>query len=247
MGHPGTAEDRPHSGRHDESPVPKQRWRTIAFVDLAGFTALTEVHGDEVAADVAERLTALARAALGPQDRVIKTIGDAVMLATAQPWPAVELVRRILVDCHQSPGCPLARAGIHHGPVVRRGDDLFGRTVNLAARVTGQANGGQVLATETVARQARAGGIPVHNLGSFDLRNLSEPVELFELTVHPSPAGGAIDPVCRMHVERATAAGQFHYDGINYWFCSLRCAATFTAHPHRYAVNPGATADNDTR
>lgn len=129
----------------------EQAQRTIAFVDLAGFTALTEVHGDEVAADVAERLTAQAVAALGPADRLVKTIGDAVMIESADPPSGIEVVRAILDRCHAATGCPLARAGLHHGPVVRRGDDLFGNTVNLAARVAGQATGGQVLSTATVA------------------------------------------------------------------------------------------------
>lgn len=213
----------------------EQTSQTIAFVDLAGFTALTEAHGDELAADVAERLSGLARSALGPADRLVKTIGDAVMIASLEPRSAIEVVGKILQGCYSASGCPLARAGLHHGPVVRRGADLFGNAVNLAARVTGQATGGQVLSTAVVAKQARGAGIEVNNLGSFALRNLAEPVELFELVVHAPLAGGAVDPVCRMHVERATAAGRLRHAGINYWFCSLRCVAAFTAHPARYA------------
>lgn len=208
--------------------------RTIAFIDLAGFTALTLVHGDEMAADVAERLSELALAALGPGDRLVKTIGDAVMLAAADPRSAVELVRRVLQGCHATPDCPLARAGIHHGPLVSRGEDLFGNAVNLAARVTGQATGGQVLCTGTIVNDARAAGVIVSNLGSFDLHNVVEPVELFELRLLKPSAGGAVDPVCRMHVERATATGRLHHEGINYWFCSMDCVATFTAKPARY-------------
>lgn len=220
----------------------EQSWRTVVFVDLAGFTALTEAHGDEIAADVAQRLSGLAHAALGSDDHLVKTIGDAVMLAAPDPWSGIELVRRILADCYQTPGCPLARAGLHHGPVVDRGHDLFGKTVNLAARVTGQANGGQVLATETVAERARAGGIQVDNLGFFTLRNISEPVELFELVLHAPLPIGVIDPVCRMHVDRATAAGRLRHQRVNYWFCSLECAGAFIANPHRYAATGTSSA-----
>ncbi|MGQ0480394.1 MAG: YHS domain-containing protein [Pseudonocardia sp.] len=211
-----------------------QLWRTIAFVDLAGFTALTEAHGDELAADVAERLEGLARMALGPADSLVKTIGDAVMLAMPDPWSGITVVRRILEGCYETPGCPLARAGIHHGPVVSRGQDLFGSAVNLAARVTGQTAGGQVLSTELVAQRARARGLRVTNLGSFDLRNVTEPVELFDLLLHAPVTGGAVDPVCRMHVERDTAAGRLRYEGVNYWFCSLSCVAAFSERPERY-------------
>lgn len=216
----------------------EQPGRTVAFVDLAGFTALTETHGDIVAADLAEHLNALAQAALGPSDRVVKTIGDAVMLAAPDPAAGITVVRRLLEACYETAGFPVARAGLHHGPVVERGLDLYGNTVNLAARVTGQANGGQVLATSAVAECARSIGIQVGNLGSFALRNVAVPVELFELALYAPPVGGAVDPVCRMHVERATAAGRLRHEGVNYWFCSLECAAKFSESPQRYAGRP---------
>ncbi len=225
----------PTWSRIEDRAVAEHPWRTVAFVDLAGFTALTEAHGDEVAADVAEQLTKLTSAALGPDDRLVKTIGDAVMLDAADPIAGISVIGRIMDGCYDTPGCPLARAGLHHGPVVSRGGDLFGNTVNLAARVAGQATGGQVLVTAPIAEQARAGGLPIENLGTFALRNVAEPIELFEVQLRPPVLGGAVDPVCRMHVERATAAGRLRYEGTNYWFCSLDCAATFTSHPERYS------------
>jgi len=211
--------------------------QTIAFVDLAGFTALTETHGDNAAADLAEALVALATAALGPTDQLIKSIGDAVMLSATEPLAGIALVQRLLAACYTTADFPLPRAGIHHGPVVARGHDLFGGTVNLAARVASQASGAQVLATTAVAQPARTEGITVINLGSFVLRNVTDPVELFELALYPPPEGGAIDPVCRMHVERNSAAGRFRHAGTNYWFCSLRCAATFIEQPARYTTS----------
>lgn len=212
------------------------KW-TFALVDLAGFTALTESHGDEEAADLAVGFAELAEAQLAQGDRLIKTLGDAVLLAASGPAAGLVLVRKLLEACYELEDFPVARAGLHHGPAVQRGSDVFGAAVNLAARVAGQASGGQVLATAEVAGAARAAQIPVTSLGSFDLRNIAESVELFDVELCPLPEGGAIDPVCRMRVERRRAPGRLTHSGRDYWFCSLNCAASFASSPERY--NPG--------
>jgi YHS domain-containing protein len=133
---------------------------------------------------------------------------------------------------------PIARAGLHHGPAIERGGDFFGATVNLAARVAGLAQGGQVLGTRPVAETARRRGIRVADLGTFELRNLTTPVELFDLGLCPDSTDRAVDPVCRMHITRADAAGRLRHDDTDYWFCSLGCAARFAADPTPFAGMP---------
>lgn len=209
---------------------------TFALVDLAGFTALTETHGDEEAADLAMSFADLAAQQLDPGDRLVKTIGDAVLLAVSGPDAGLTVVRRLLESCYRIDGFPVARAGLHHGSAVERGDDLFGAAVNLVGRVAGQATGGQALVTSEVALAARDAGIPVTLLGGFELRNVAEPVELLDVELHPVPDSGAIDPVCRMRVERRHAAGRLGHAGRDYWFCSLECVASFAASPERFAA-----------
>ena len=206
--------------------------RTIAFVDLAGFTALTESHGDDDAATLAERFAHLARAALLPGERVIKTIGDAVMLEATEPAAGVQLVARLCAATDAERAFPVVRAGLHHGSVVARGGDVFGATVNLASRVAAHAGGGQVLATASVADAAR---VEARSLGAVAFRNLADPVEVFELNPCPSPHGREIDPVCRMAIERGRAAGRLTHRDHEHWFCSLRCAGAFAAEPDRYS------------
>jgi class 3 adenylate cyclase len=206
---------------------------TFGFIDLAGFTALTEAHGDADAVAMLERFEATTTASLGGSGRLVKTIGDAVMLAFPEPTAAVTAVVT-LFGAMQGTDLPVARGGLHHGPAVERNGDYFGAAVNLAARIAGQAHGGQLVATSVVAEAARAAGVPVAGLGCFDLRNVTEPVELFDLHVG-SDAGGAtaIDPVCRMRVSQASAAGRLRHRDHEYWFCSFRCASIFTADPDR--------------
>lgn len=210
--------------------------RTIAFVDLAGFSALTETHGDEDAATLAERFCALACKALLPGERLVKSIGDAVMLEAPGPEAGARRVGRLCARTDNEEAFPVVRAGIHHGPVVMRGDDLFGAVVNLASRVAAQAAGGQVLVTGVVADAALDAGLDARSLGSFALRNVAEPVALYEIRPCPRPHDRVIDPVCRMAVDRSVAPGRITHDGRERWFCSLSCVAAFVADPDRYAA-----------
>lgn len=202
--------------------------RTFAMIDLAGFTALTEAHGDEHGADAAELFADLARRSLAEGDELVKCIGDAVLLASPTPESGLALVRRILDECRAVDGFLITRTGLHHGSVIRRGDDYFGATVNLTARLAAHAAGGQVLATGLVAELASAGGISVVELGTISFKNVEEPVEIYELALAPALVE-SIDPVCRMRVNHATAAGHLRRDSADYWFCSFDCARKFLA------------------
>jgi len=215
---------------------------TFAFVDLAGFTALNEAHGDEEAVNLADRFETLTRDSLAPGDRLIKTIGDAVFLTFDDPDRALGGLTRLIEAATAEPGFPLPRSGLHHGPAIARAGDVIGNSVNLAARVAGQAHGGQVLGTATIAAAARDRGVQVVDLGCFDMRNIGERVELYQLDLCPQAAGSAVDPVCRMVVQRANAAGRLRHADTDHWFCSLTCAARFAADPARFvetAPDPG--------
>jgi adenylate cyclase len=207
---------------------------TFAMVDLAGYTALTETHGDEHAAELAVGFAALATTCLGPDDRLVKPIGDAVLLASPTPASGISLVTRLLTSASQLEGYPLARAGLHHGPAVERGGDMFGAAVNLAARVAGQASGGQTLVTGGVAKEAAGLGLDVAPIGTVTLRNVLEPVALYSLELGEERGAGDVDPVCRMWVSHNRAAGQLRHDGNLFWFCSLQCAAAFSTSPASY-------------
>lgn len=203
-------------------------------MDLAGFTALTEAHGDHAAADLIDRFAELVTTAIGDRAQVVKSIGDALMLASLDPAAAVDAMDRLLKACYSSEGFPEPRAGLHHGPVVKRGADYFGATVNLAARVAGEASGGQTVGTEPIARAAAENGFRVIELGQHRFRNVSEAVDLWLIDIQPADDDTAIDPVCRMRVERRTASGVLDHDGHRYWFCSLDCVGRFASKPDQF-------------
>jgi adenylate cyclase len=213
---------------------------TFGFVDLAGFTALTEAQGDFDAADVATRFAELTRDALGAGDRLVKTIGDAVLVMSATPAAALVLIDRLLTSSATEKTLPALRAGLHHGPAVERGDDVFGAAVNLAARVAAEAYAGEVLVTGAVAAVARERGLPVVDIGPVALKNVSEATVLSSIGFMVGAMESAIDPVCQAIVDRRAASGSLLYQQTTYWFCSLACAAAFASNPQWHVAESGA-------
>lgn len=206
----------------------------VAFIDLSGFTALTEAHGDHHAAELAEAFADLTRAALGDDDRLIKTLGDAVLISSPTPHTALRLIGRITDATRRAGHFPVLRAGIHHGPIVVLGSDIYGATVNIAARLAAAAGPAQILATQPVADIARAAGLAVTSLGPVTLRNLTEPLAVFSIDLGIGCPCGQVDPVCRMQLGEDTTTTTLTHRGITYRFCSATCARRFTAHPHQF-------------
>ena len=218
--------------------APSNVTSTFVFADIAGFTALTEAHGDEQAAElVADFCRAVAAELPASGGRQVKTIGDALMLSIPDAAEAVLLGLRITHELIRGHGAPAVRVGLHHGPAVEREGDYFGAAVNLAARVSGEASGGEVLLTaETAALAPDLEGVLYEPRGRRLLRNVHEPVELLAAVRTGEPLHGELpcDPVCRMAVDPERAAGRLVHDGTAYFFCSLECAGHFARHPERF-------------
>jgi adenylate cyclase len=212
---------------------------TFVFADIAGFTALTEAHGDEDAAALVADFSRSVRAELPSSGgSEVKTIGDAVMLAIPEPAGAILLGLRITHELMRGHGAPAVRVGLHHGPAIERDGDYFGAAVNLAARVSGEASGGEVLLTaHTAALAPEVDGVLYVPRGRRTLRNVREPVELFAAvrTGETTESDLPRDPVCRMAVDPERSAGRLTYEDTAYFFCSLACAAEFARHPERFA------------
>jgi adenylate cyclase len=211
---------------------------TFLFADIAGFTALTEIHGDEEAAKVVARFCDAVQAELPAFGAThVKTIGDALMLRVPEPRSAVLLGLRIAHDVMYGHGAPAVRVGLHHGPAIERDADYFGAAVNLAARVSAAATGGEVLLTAQTAELAPdLDGVLYESRGCQTLRNVREPVELIAARRQgqTSQYRLSIDPVCRMAVDPDNAAGRLVVDDTTYFFCTLECAGEFARHPERF-------------
>jgi adenylate cyclase len=154
----------------------------ICFLDITGYTRLTEERGDEAAAELAARLTPLVqRPAERHGGKVVKWLGDGVMFHFREPTGGVVAALE-MVDAISAAGLPPAHVGLDTGPVVFQGGDYFGRTVNLAARIGEQAAPGQVLVTQGIVDRVVPDGIAFEPVGAVELKGVSEPVRLHAVT-----------------------------------------------------------------
>lgn len=205
----------------------------FAFVDLAGFTALTEAHGDEVGATQVARFGEITRDSLAGGTVLVKSLGDAVMLAG--PPAGVQATALGVMRA-----CVSVRAGVPIAP--RRG----ARGARSPAGRRLSRHGGEYGGADRRARRWRAAPVqrvdapvrPVSGRGHGPTRcgvaaQSPDPVELHMIELD---AGGAlIDPVCRMRVALESAAGHLKHAGADWWICSLQCAAAFAQNPAAYA------------
>ena len=200
---------------------------TFVFADLAGYSALTEAHGDEEAADAAAGFFEIVRSLLAEHGaEEVKVIGDAVLLRSPDAAPAAGLAERIVCDHgtrHRALG---VRVGMHTGTAVRRGDDWFGSAVNIAARIADMARAGEILCS-AATREALGPAVPLLARGERMLRNLVEPVAVYEFVLAQSARRLPVDPVCRMGVDPIRAVARREHAGSDYYFCSERCVQAF--------------------
>lgn len=150
----------------------------IAFADLAGYTRLTEERGDVRAVEAVESFVEAVSRSLPIDARVIKTLGDEVMVVGADPVALTEWAVRFAPSAPD--GSPPPRIGVHCGDALYRDGDYYGREVNQAARVVARALGGEVLVTRAVVDAADgAEGLAFQRIGEVGLKGFSEPTELF--------------------------------------------------------------------
>ena len=209
---------------------------TFLFADLAGYTALTEAHGDEAAADLAADFSSQARELAAAHDaHFVKSIGDAVLVAPHGASEAVCLGLHLAQEIGRRTGSAAVRVGMHTGQAVKRDGDWFGAAVNLAARVGELAEAGQVLLTSDTREAAGSlTTIQLEDLGEHTFRHVREPIRILAASRSTDSARDlAVDPECHMLVDHNDATATRLHDGRRIYFCSSTCAERFDAERQR--------------
>jgi adenylate cyclase len=148
----------------------------IAFADLAGYTRFTEEEGEEEALSSVERFVEGVTHTLPDDARVVKTIGDEVMVVGTDIHALVDWAVGFTFLFEERPE---PRIGVHYGSTLYRDGDYFGREVNLASRVVARARGGEVLVTDAVVEAV--GGSPhlrFEEIGQVKLKGFDQPRQL---------------------------------------------------------------------
>ena len=176
----------------------ERRACAVALSDLSGYTALsgTDERAALLQAALLQQQAARIAGTLG--GRVVKSMGDAVLLEfvdAAQACDALQLLHVQMPAAARQIGLePLAlHSGAHFGEVVVGPDgDVYGQTVNLAARLQGQAGDGQIVVSQALALRAAVAQERISSLGERRLKNVPEPVTCYLLLPAPAVTPAAI-------------------------------------------------------
>lgn len=207
---------------------------TFCFVDIAGYTALTDTHGEHAAADLVEDFARMIRSAAAPHGQVQELAGDNAFLVFPDPASAIEAIVNLYRDVAGIWDFPALRTGLHHGPALYRANRYFGTTINMAARTAAQAASGEILCTAPVAEALARLESPTFRIdpvGTVKLKNLPQEVALYSVNLLGVKRQRVIDPVCQMQVDKKTAAADHEFEGRQYWFCSAGCSERFAHNP----------------
>jgi len=151
----------------------------MCFLDITGYTRLTQERGDVAAAKLAEDLGALVhRASVKHGGRAVKWLGDGVMLHFPDPGfgaaAAIEMVSGVA-----DAGLPPAHVGVHAGPVIFQEGDYYGQTVNVAARIADYARPGEVVVSQRVMEATDGTAVIFHDIGAVELQGVAGAIHLY--------------------------------------------------------------------
>jgi adenylate cyclase len=212
--------------------------RNFAFVDVSGFTALTERDGDEHAVDVLTAFRSLLRDICSRRGvRIAKWLGDGAMLVCVDTRPLLETVLELHYVVNEVSGPdPVAtvsiRTGITSGDVIlMEGDDYVGHCVNVASKLCDLAAPGEALAAPSVLEHLPSwGAVAAEN--QLDLRGVRSPVPVSSIRMACDGSDGARDPICGLPLSHDTAEEIAHdVRGAVVLFCSPGCVDTWRRRP----------------
>ena len=170
------------------------RLGSILFTDLVGFTEYTDAVGDAAALRVLDEQSAIVRSSLADSSdaRVVKELGDGLMLWFGSPADALDVAIRVqhaLTDARDAGHFPVSmRMGLHHGEAIARGDDFIGRTVNIASRVSDLAGPGELLVSEAfVGAVDGCSSATFEEIGPVHMKGVQEPIWLYRLASSDIP------------------------------------------------------------
>jgi adenylate cyclase len=161
--------------------LPSAREVGVCFADLVDFTRTGERLDLEQLGEIAERLEHLADRTVQPPVRLVKTLGDGVMLVSAEVPPLLDTALSLVESAEAEMELPRLRAGVAYGPALTRAADWYGRPVNLASRLSEVARPGSVLAHDAVRDAIRNGRFAWSFAGPRRLKGIREPVRLYRV------------------------------------------------------------------
>jgi adenylate cyclase len=216
--------------------------RSFAFLDLSGFTALTEIEGDERATALLSAFRSMVRDVCSRRGvRIAKWLGDGAMLVGVETTPLVATCLELQLSVQSATQPIRIRCGMAAGDVILlEGDDYIGHCVNVAARLCDLAEGGEVLAGPGIVDDIPAWG-EVRTEADVAVRGLEQPLHVSRLGLRRLSGRTELDPICKIPLTVAVADSVAQDPlGLPVLFCSDSCRDTWEHRPRPAADGQGS-------
>ncbi len=205
-----------------------ERELALLMADLSGYTALTETHGAETAADLIDQYLEVVCKSLVGSSILQERAGDQVFIVAESADDLVATALLLLQQVKSTHRLLQIHGGLHYGSVLKRQQNLFGSSINMVARITSKAEAGSFLcSSELIAALQQPDLFAFRSKGTHDFKNVNGTQEIFELVAHNGYFETVhIDPVCRMIISvQGEHPAHLHHD--NLFFCSEHCLQTY--------------------
>jgi len=203
----------------------KEITTSFLIADLAGYTSLTETHGDLLAANLVYRYKEIVGEILREDTVIVDSVGDAVLITSTNPGNLLELAIDLLQKTEDEPNFPSLHIGLNFGKIIEREGHYFGNTLNLTSRISSHSRGGQILCSEGFLNAVE---------NKVNYKNVSKPIAILEINLNFDRKRLSIDPVCKMQVDIENPAVKIPFKDNIYYFCSHECTKSFIEAPEEF-------------
>lgn len=205
----------------------------ILMADLSGYTAMTEIHGDNAAVEMIEKYIKMGQNSLAGNSHLLERTGDQLLIVSEDADDLAKTAIALKHRTEKEPNFLGIHCGLHYGPVIERNNHLFGAVVNMAARIASSAAENKILCSkEFVEALKYPEKLQLISQGNIDFKNVLEAAEIFEVLplIQKKTRKIYIDPVCHIRL----SAMEIHISLIDgedeYFFCSEECRKIFQEH-----------------
>ena len=209
----------------------------LLMADLTGYTASTEVHGALSALKLIQTYMKIAGESLHGSSSILERVGDQIVIVSPIADDVAQTALSLVSKCYKEDNFLPVHVGLHYGQVVVNEGSLFGSAINLGARITSAAGGGEILCSEFfVESLIMKTDYSIGNFRDLKFKNILHPVRVAYLERPRYKNHRMIDPVCKMHIDQ-DAKFTCTFNGAVHCFCSDECRSLFEQNPLLFTDN----------
>ena len=208
---------------------------SFLIADLAGYTSLTETHGDVSAMDIVNKYVDIVEECLKKETILVERVGDEVLIVSDNIESLLKVSIELVERTEGELNFPSIHVGLHSGKVIENEGHYFGSTLNLTSRISSYSRGGQILCSKNVVDELNGKeGFNFLKLGDVRFKNVSKLTEIFEVITKSRLRKLSIDPVCKMQIDVENPPAKIPYKDSMYYFCSFKCSKIFVNQPENF-------------